>query len=151
MVYWLGCGLCFPVTGVCSLLEVSGLASFVLGVWPALPPVQLVLGALSPGVRWLRHELYHSIPFSDEVYKCLELYWTSPYMFMSWCVDRHRDNFTFHLPCVCCCGGHLCPLSFLDIYSHKCHFCSGSIESLRHCVWCGLPIPQHTSLPVVYK
>jgi hypothetical protein len=41
-------------------------------------------------------EADHSPPPSTEVKECVELYLHSPqYVFMAWCVFKHRDNFTF--------------------------------------------------------
>jgi hypothetical protein len=137
MVCWLGYGLVFPGTGVWFLLEVRGCATFILGVGPTHPPMQWMPGALSPGVKWLRYEPDHSPPFGTEVYECQELYHTS-YIFMTWCVGRHKNSFTFYLSCVPYRSSHQCPLSFLDIFSHKCHLSIGSIQALRDCVCYGL-------------
>jgi hypothetical protein len=34
---------------------------------PTQPPIQWILGALSPGVKWLGHEADHSLPSSAKV------------------------------------------------------------------------------------
>jgi hypothetical protein len=54
------------------------MSRMVLG--PTQPPIQ---GALSLGVKWLRHEADNSPPSSAEVKECVELYLHSPIM-TSW-------------------------------------------------------------------
>jgi hypothetical protein len=65
---------------------------------PTQPPIQLVPGALSLGVKRPGREADHSPPSSAEVKECMELYLHSPYVFMAWCLVKHTDNFTFTLP-----------------------------------------------------
>jgi len=60
-------------------------------------PIQWVLEALSPGVKWPGCETDHSPPSGAEV-KNVWHYTSSPqYIFIVWCLVKHRDNFTFNL------------------------------------------------------
>jgi hypothetical protein len=64
---------------------------------PNQPPIQWVLGALSLGVKRPGREADHSPPSSAEV-KNVWSYTSIPeYVFMAWCLVKHRDNFTFYL------------------------------------------------------
>jgi hypothetical protein len=64
---------------------------------PTHPPIQWVPGALSSGVKQSGHETNHSPPSSVEV-KYAWCYTSIPqYIFMAWCLVKHRDNFTFTL------------------------------------------------------
>jgi hypothetical protein len=38
-----------------------------LVLWPTIPPIQWILEALPPGIKWLGHEDDHSPPFSAEI------------------------------------------------------------------------------------
>jgi len=61
---------------------------------PTQPPIQGLPGALSLRVKWLRREADHSPPSSAEVKNT----WsnsTPQYVFMAWCLVKHRVNFTF--------------------------------------------------------
>jgi hypothetical protein len=49
-----------------------------LALGPTQPPIQWVPGALSLGVKRLRHEGDHSASSSAEVKECVELYLHSP-------------------------------------------------------------------------
>jgi hypothetical protein len=56
---------------------------FHLGiVFINVPPIQGVLGTLSPGVKRLGHEVDHSPPASAKVKKTLIYISSSPYAFM---------------------------------------------------------------------
>jgi predicted membrane channel-forming protein YqfA (hemolysin III family) len=59
-------------------------------------PIQWVLGALSPGVKWLWCEVDHLPPSGPNIKN--EWSYTSipQYMFMAWCLVKHRT--TLHLP-----------------------------------------------------
>jgi hypothetical protein len=57
------------------------------------PPIQLVAGALSLGVKRQGREADHSPPSSIEVKECLELHLHTQYVFMAWCLVKHRDDF----------------------------------------------------------
>jgi hypothetical protein len=64
---------------------------------PTRPPIKWVPGALSLGVKRLRHEADHSPPSSAKV----KYGWAIPprlqYVFMTWYLVKHRDIFTFTL------------------------------------------------------
>jgi hypothetical protein len=53
--------------GQCKILLFSTASRLTLG--PTQAPIQLVLGAIFPGVNWLRREADHSPPSSAEVKK----------------------------------------------------------------------------------
>jgi hypothetical protein len=61
---------------------------------PTKPPIQWVTGALSLGVKWLGREADHSFPSSAEVDNAWSYTSTPQYVFMAWCLVKHRDNFT---------------------------------------------------------
>jgi hypothetical protein len=65
----------------------------VLG--PTQPPIQWVPGVVSPGVKRLEHGADHSPPSSAEVKNTWHYTSTPHYVFMEWCLVKHRDNFTF--------------------------------------------------------
>jgi hypothetical protein len=62
---------------------------------PTQPPIQWVSGALSLGVKRSGHEADHSPPSSAEVKNSWSYTSTPQYVFMAWCLLKHRDNFTF--------------------------------------------------------
>jgi hypothetical protein len=62
---------------------------------PTKPPIQWVPGALSLGVKQLRHEADHSPPSSAEVENVWSYTSTPQCVFIAWCLVKHRDNFTF--------------------------------------------------------
>jgi hypothetical protein len=62
------------------------------------PPIQWVQGAFSVGVERPGREANHSPPSSAEVKECVELYLHSQYVFMAWCLVKHRGNFNFTFP-----------------------------------------------------
>jgi hypothetical protein len=64
-------------------------------LWPAQPPIQWVPAVLSPGVKRPRREADHSPATSAEVKNAWSYTSTPQYVFMAWCLVRHRDNFTF--------------------------------------------------------
>jgi hypothetical protein len=59
------------------------------------PPIQWVLGTLSLGVKRLGREVDHSLPSSAEVKNVWSYTSTPQYVFMAWCLVKHRDNLTF--------------------------------------------------------
>jgi hypothetical protein len=59
------------------------------------PPIQWVPGALSLGVKRPEHEVDHSPPSSAEVKNAWSYTSIPLYVFMAWCLVKHRDNFTF--------------------------------------------------------
>jgi len=67
----------------------------ILAVGSTQPPIQWVLGILSPRVKWPRHEADHSPPSSTKVKNMLRYTSIPPYTFRVWCLAKHRDNFTF--------------------------------------------------------
>jgi hypothetical protein len=69
---------------------------------PTQPPIQWVPGALSLRVKRPEREANNSPPFSAEVEECVELYFHSQYVFILWCLVKHRDNFTFTFRVVKC-------------------------------------------------
>jgi hypothetical protein len=58
-------------------------------------PIQWVPGVLSLGVKRPGHEIDHSPPSSAEVKNARNYTSTPQYVFMAWCLVKHRDNFTF--------------------------------------------------------
>jgi hypothetical protein len=57
-----------------------------LALGPTQPPIQWVLGSLSPGVKRQGREADHSPPASAEVKKMWIYTFTLPYAFMAWCL-----------------------------------------------------------------
>jgi hypothetical protein len=62
---------------------------------PTQLPVQWVPGALSRGVKRPGREADHSPPSSAEVNNVWSYTSTPQYVFMAWCLIKHRENFTF--------------------------------------------------------
>jgi hypothetical protein len=60
---------------------------------PTQLPIQWVQGSLSLGVKWPGHEADQSPPCSAE-FKNVWSYTSTPYVFMEWYLDKHRDSFT---------------------------------------------------------
>jgi len=52
------------------------------------PPIQWVPGALSPGVKQLKHEAEHLPISSAEVKNAWSYTSTPPYTFMTWCLIK---------------------------------------------------------------
>jgi len=48
-----------------------------------------------PGGKWPGCEADHSPPSSTEVKNVSSLHPLPQYIFMAWCLVKHRDNFTF--------------------------------------------------------
>jgi hypothetical protein len=71
---------------------------------PTQPPIQWVPGALSLGVKRPGREADHSPPSSAEVKNAWSYTSTPKYVFMAWCLVKHRDNFTFTFYLVCVCS-----------------------------------------------
>jgi hypothetical protein len=62
---------------------------------PTQPPIQWVLGSFSPGLKQLGCEADHS-PISSAKVKNVWHYTSTPqYVFMAWCLVKHRDSFNF--------------------------------------------------------
>jgi hypothetical protein len=68
-----------------------------MALGPTQPPIQWVPGALSLGVKRRGREADHSPPSSAEVKNAWSYTSTPQYVFMKWCLVKHRDNFTFYL------------------------------------------------------
>jgi hypothetical protein len=64
---------------------------------PTQPPVQWVSGVLSKEVKQPGREADHSPTSSAEVKNAWSCTSTSQYVFMSWCLVKHRDSFIFTL------------------------------------------------------
>jgi len=47
------------------------------------------------GVKWLEHETGHSLPYNAEVKNAWSHTSTPSYVFMIWCLLKHRGNFIF--------------------------------------------------------
>jgi hypothetical protein len=54
-------------------------------------------GEFSPGVKRPGREADRSPPFTSKV-KNLWSYTSTPYIFMSWCLVKQKENFVFTLP-----------------------------------------------------
>jgi hypothetical protein len=61
---------------------------------PTQPPIQCVRGALSLGVKRPGRDADHSSPSSAEVKNAWSYTSTPQYVFIAWCLVKHRDNFT---------------------------------------------------------
>jgi hypothetical protein len=61
---------------------------------PTQHPIQGVPRALSLGVKRPGREADHSPPSSAEVKNTWSYTSTPTYVFMAWCLAKHRDNFT---------------------------------------------------------
>jgi hypothetical protein len=59
------------------------------------PPIQWVPGVLSLGVKQLGCEADHSPPSSARVKNAWSYTFIPQYVFMVWCLVKHRDYFTF--------------------------------------------------------
>jgi hypothetical protein len=78
-----------------------------MALGPTQPPIQWVAGTLSLGVKRPRREADHTPPSSTEVNNAWSYTSTPLYVYMEWCLVKHRDNFTFYL----LNSGLLCPES----------------------------------------
>jgi len=76
------------------------------GQTPTLPPVQCVPGVIFPGVKRSGRESHHSTPFSAKI-KMRGAILVIPYIFMAWCLVKHRDNFVLY-----------CFTYFIGLYVH---------------------------------
>jgi hypothetical protein len=68
---------------------------------PTQPPIQWVQGVLSLGVKRPGREAGHSPPSSAEVKNEWSYTSTPQYVFMAWCLVKHRENLPFYLPSTC--------------------------------------------------
>jgi hypothetical protein len=62
---------------------------------PTQSPIQWVTGALFLGVKRPWREADHSPPSSAEVKITWSYTFIPKYVFMAWCLVKHRDNFNF--------------------------------------------------------
>jgi hypothetical protein len=66
-----------------------------MALGPTQPPIQWVPGAVPLGLKQLGREADHSPPSSAEVRMRGAIPLLPQYIFMAWCLVKHRDNFTF--------------------------------------------------------
>jgi hypothetical protein len=71
--------------------------AFRTALEPTQPPIQRVPGALSLEVKRPDCEFDHLPPFNAEVKNAWSYTYTPQYVFMEWCLFKHRDNFIFTL------------------------------------------------------
>jgi hypothetical protein len=64
-------------------------------LWPTQSPIQWLPGALFPVVKHLGSEADHSLPSSAEIRNVWCYTPTPHYVFLVWCLVKHRDSFTF--------------------------------------------------------
>jgi hypothetical protein len=73
-----------------------GLGIFLFtALGPTQPPIQWVPGALSLGFKLPGREGDNSPPSSAKVKNAWSYNFTPQYVFVAWCLVRHKDNFTF--------------------------------------------------------
>jgi hypothetical protein len=94
LYYW-GSRVRFPV-GAGNFLFTAA-SRTALG--PTQTPIEWVRGALSLCVKRPGRETDHSPPSSAEVKNAWSYTSTPQYVFMAWCLVKHRNNFTFYLIC----------------------------------------------------
>jgi hypothetical protein len=89
------------MTGALGFESRQGLGIFLFTTVsrPAQRSIQLTIqwvpGALSLRVKRPEREADHSPQSSAEVKNTWSYISTPPYVFMAWCLVKHRDNFTF--------------------------------------------------------
>jgi hypothetical protein len=68
---------------------------------PIQPPIQWVSATLSPVIKRPERDANHSRPSSAEVKYAWSYISTPSYTFMTWCLIKDKDNFTFlqYEPC----------------------------------------------------
>jgi hypothetical protein len=64
------------------------------------PPMKWVPGSLSLGIKQPGREAEYLPPFSAEVKNSWSYTSTPQYVFMAWCLVKHRYNFTLALPSI---------------------------------------------------
>jgi hypothetical protein len=104
---------------------------------PTQPPIQWLPVALFLGVKWPGREADRSPPSSDEVSSAWSYTSTPHYVFMAWCLVKHRDNFTFTFTYIC--------VHFLA--PHRTHSHSLSDYSWHTCP-CLIPLPLRQEVTV---
>jgi hypothetical protein len=84
-----------------ELVDHLGIFLFTTASRPALGPtqhtIQWVPGAFSLGVKRPGCEADHSLSSNAEVKNAWSYTSTPQYVFCTWCLVKHRDNFTFTL------------------------------------------------------
>jgi hypothetical protein len=98
-----------------------------MALGPTQPPIQWVTGGLFLGVKRPGCEADHSPSSSSEVKNAWRYTSTPQFIFMAWCLLKHRDNFALRLPyCeyLFSCFRHesLFYLSTLFLNSHICKY-----------------------------
>jgi len=63
---------------------------------PTQPPIQWVPGAASLGLERPGREADHSPPSRAEIKNACSYTSTPQYVFMAWCLIKHRDNFLLY-------------------------------------------------------
>jgi hypothetical protein len=71
-----------------------------MGMGPTQPPIQWVPGLLSLGVKQLKHEADHSPHLVLRSGMHGPIFPFPQYIFMVWCLVRHKENFTFTRGCI---------------------------------------------------
>jgi hypothetical protein len=107
-----------------------GIFLFFTASRPALEPIQWVSGALYPRAKRPGREADHSHHFSAEV-KNAWCYISAPFVFMVWCLVKHRNNFI--LP-------YVLVWIFIRPFSWF-HHCSRKHWRPAFCVSCPMLIP----------
>jgi hypothetical protein len=64
---------------------------------PTQPPIQWVLGAVSPRLKWPGRVTDNLPPSSAKVKNVGAIPPLPQYVFMTWCSIGHREHFTFYL------------------------------------------------------
>jgi hypothetical protein len=62
---------------------------------PTQSPIQWIPGAISLGIKLPGREADHSPPSSAEVKNAWSYISTPQYVFIAWCLVKHKDKFTF--------------------------------------------------------
>jgi hypothetical protein len=65
--------------------------TYILSLRLSQLPIQWVLGALTPGVKWPGHEADDSPPSCAEVKNTWSCTTISQYVFVAWCLVKHRQ------------------------------------------------------------
>jgi hypothetical protein len=66
-----------------------------LALWSTRPPIQWVLGVLTPGVKRSERDLTTHLHLVLKSRMCGTVTPLPQYVFMAWCLVTYRDNFTF--------------------------------------------------------
>jgi hypothetical protein len=140
--------------GVLGFDSLQGLGMFFFTIMfrtalgPTQSPIQLVPGAVSLRVKWLGREADHSPPSSAEVKNAWSYTPLPQYIFMAWCLVKHRDSFTFYiyvimklvqrLDCSLDSWGSIPDKSNAGIISFLCHVPTGSGVYPAFCLGIGV-------------